>query len=108
MGRAEEDHRLAEVAKILCGHFSPHLWTGVAADKPELKQLIRQPGSTREINEATKSDFRQAAFDVLVWLRDRDRSGEADETLQAAQPKARARAVGIAQTTPQPSPKGEA
>jgi hypothetical protein len=32
--------------------------------------------------------------------RDRDRSGEADETPQAAQPKARARAEGIAQPQP--------
>lgn len=70
--REEQNLRLMEVAKILCGHFSPHLWMAVADDKPELRRLIRQPGSNRDINETTKSDFRAAALDVLIWLRDRN------------------------------------
>jgi hypothetical protein len=49
---------------------------------------------SREVIEGRGSN-KLATFER--WHRDRDRSGEADETLQAAQPEARARAEGIAQ-----------
>lgn len=54
----------------------------------------------RDVAHCRRYLLTEAGDKVVKVLRDRDRSGEADETWNAAQPEARARAEGIAQDTP--------
>lgn len=97
----------AKVGACGCGAGAPcpvcNLRMAAAGLTEPLRQLVQRAVSLLESAERetnwgdplfgpSPSESVQEALDAL---RDRDRSGEADETLQAAQPKARARAEGI-------------